>query len=118
MKPQVSAIRSSKRRKLPRRVVADLVRRVVEASHPNRIILFGSAARGEMSLNSDVDLLVVKRGRFDRGRLIEAIYRNLRGVEVAVDVVVATPDELERFQDADCLVIAPALREGISVYEA
>ena len=36
---------------------------------PEKIILFGSAARGEMGLNSDVDLLVVKKGKFDRSRI-------------------------------------------------
>ncbi len=43
-----------------RRVLADVVRRVVEAAQPDKIILFGSAARGEMGLDSDLDLLVIK----------------------------------------------------------
>ena len=40
----------------------EIIRRVAEVAQPERIILFGSAARGEMGPNSDVDLLVVKRG--------------------------------------------------------
>lgn len=101
---------------LPEPVLGDIVRRVVEVAKPQRILLFGSAARGTMGPHSDVDLLVVKSGRFHRGRLVEAIYRNLRGAEAAVDVVVVTSDELERYRDDACLVVAPALREGRVVY--
>jgi uncharacterized protein len=41
-----------------------------------------------------------------------AIYRRLYGADAAVDVVVVTPDEVERYRDTPCLVISPALREG------
>ena len=47
---------------LDRRVLDDVVQRVVAVAQPERIVLFGSAARGEMGRHSDVDLLVVKRG--------------------------------------------------------
>jgi predicted nucleotidyltransferase len=104
------------RRKLPPAVLADIVRRIVEVARPRQIVLFGSAARGAMGPNSDVDLLVVKGGRFHRGRLLEAIYRNLYGAAAAVDVVVVTPEELERYRDDPYLIVAPALREGKLVY--
>jgi predicted nucleotidyltransferase len=106
------------KRTLDGRVLRSIVRRVVEVAKPERIILFGSAARGAMSANSDVDLLVIKRGRFHRGRLTEAIYRNLHGADAAVDVIVVTPEEVDRYRNAHCLVIAPALREGRVVYAA
>ncbi len=41
-------------------ILRDIIRRVVEAAHPDKIILFGSAARGQMGPDSDVDLLVIK----------------------------------------------------------
>jgi predicted nucleotidyltransferase len=104
------------RRTLAAPVLADIVRRVVEVAGPQQILLFGSAARGTMGPNSDVDLLVVKSGRFHRGRLIDAIYRSLRGAGAAVDVIVLTPDEIERYRDDPCLIVAPALREGKVVY--
>jgi uncharacterized protein len=80
------------------------------------IRLFGSAARGAMGPNSDVDLLVIKRGDFHRGRLTEEIYKNLFGVGAAVDVVVVTPEDVERYRDSFALVIYPALKEGKVVY--
>ena len=108
--------RSRGRGKLSPRVLGDIVRRVVEVSEPQRIVLFGSAVRGTMRAESDVDLLVVKGGRFHRGRLVDAIYRNLRGAGAPVDVVVVTPEEVERYADDPYLIIAPALKEGKVVY--
>jgi len=107
---------SRRRRTVPAPVLADIVRRIVEVATPQQIVLFGSAARGTMGKNSDVDLLVVKSGRYQRGRLLEAIYRNLRGAAAPVDVLVVTPEELERYGDDPYLIVAPALREGRVVY--
>jgi uncharacterized protein len=109
------AIRTKKGR-VKRKVLADVVNRVVEAAQPDKIILFGSAARGEMGRDSDIDLLVIKGGKFNRSRLTTAIYRHLRGTDAAVDVVVVTPEEVERYGDSPYLVIYPALREGKVVY--
>ena len=75
-------------------VLADIVNRIVEAAEPEKIVLFGSAARGEMGPDSDLDLLVIKGGKFRRDRLTVAIYRTLRGKDAAVDVVVVTPEKL------------------------
>ena len=87
-------------------------------AQPERIVLFGSAARGETSPDSDVDLLVIKKGDFHRGRLTEDIYMDLFGVGRAVDVVVVTPEDVDRYKNSHALVIAPALEEGEVVYRA
>lgn len=93
-----------------------IVDRIVEAVNPEKIILFGSAARGTMGPHSDVDLLVVKSGQ-DALDAMTRIYRNLRSVGAAVDVIVVAPDDVERFRDSHPLVIKPALREGRIIYE-
>ena len=94
----------------------EIIRRVVEVAQPEKIILFGSAVRREMGPHSDVDLLVVKGGEFDQSRLVGDIYMNLHGVGQAVDVILVTPDQVERYRNTQCLVIAPALREGQEIY--
>ena len=99
-------------------VLADIVRRVVAASSPDRIILFGSAARREMGPDSGVDLLVVKAGVEHRGRLAGDIYVSLFGLEVPVDVVVVTPEDIEQDRHNEWSIIRPALEEGIEVYAA
>ncbi len=98
-----------------RDVLDEIVRRIVQVARPERIVLFGSSARGEAGANSDLDLLVIKRGAFHHGRLTEEIYRHLIGVGGAVDIVVVTPEDIERFRDSPALAIAPALREGRTV---
>ena len=95
----------------------EIVRRIVEVAQPARIILFGSAARGEMEPHSDIDLLVVKEG-VGRRDMAALISRELRGVGAAVDVVVVTPEDVERYGNSHALVIKPALQDGKVVYDA
>ncbi len=99
-------------------VLAEVVRRIIEVAKPDKIILFGSAARGEMGPDSDLDLLVIKSGEFDRSQSVGDIYLNLHGVGQAVDVMLVTPEQVERYRNTHCLVIAPALREGKEIYRA
>jgi predicted nucleotidyltransferase len=108
----------SARTSVPPPVLKDIIARIVTAARPDRIILFGSGARGTMGPDSDVDLLVIKAGRFDRGRLTERIYLSLQGAGEAVDIIVVTPEDVERYRDTPWLVIAPALMEGKVVYAA
>lgn len=99
-------------------ILDEIIRRIVQVARPERIILFGSAARDEMGPHSDIDLLVVKPGAYDRSRLVGDIYLALHGVGQAVDVLLVTPEEVERYRNEPVLVIAPALREGREVYRA
>ena len=98
--------------------LSEIIRRIVKVAAPEKIILFGSAVRGEMGPNSDVDLLVVKGGKYNRSRLTGDIYMNLHGVGQAVDVILVTPEDVERYRDTHCLIIKPALRQGKEVYRA
>lgn len=95
----------------------EIVRRIVEVAEPEKIILFGSAARGEMGPHSDIDLLIVKEGATPL-KLMQEIHMGLYGMTVAVDALVTTPSHLERYKDSHCLVFKPALREGRVIHEA
>jgi len=98
--------------------LAEIVRRVVDAAHPDSIILFGSAARGETGPDSDLDLLVVKTGVSHRRRLAQDIHMRFAGLGVPVDVIVVRPEDVEALRDDNSTVIGPALREGILIYAA
>jgi len=102
---------------LSQKTLDDIVRRVVDVTKPDRIILFGSAARGEMNRHSDVDLLVVKDAP-DLRQLTAKVYRRLYGVGVAVDIVMVTPQDVERYKDSHAQIIKPALRQGTVMYES
>ena len=95
----------------------NIIKRIVEVTEPEKIILFGSAAQGGMGRNSDVDLLIIKEGA-DPLDLMVRIYRRMHGVGAAVDAIVVSPGDVERFKDSHALVIKPALQEGMVVYEA
>jgi predicted nucleotidyltransferase len=98
--------------------IEQLVRCIVEVAQPDRIILFGSAARGEMGPDSDLDVLVVKSGVEHRRRLAQDIYMNLSGVGVGVDVIVLTPEDIEAQRGSVGSIVGPALDEGRVIYGA
>jgi predicted nucleotidyltransferase len=97
-------------------VLDDIVQRIVRIADPDRILLFGSYARGEATEHSDYDLLVIKSGQFHRGQLTGEIYRGMIGAGHAVDIVVVTPEDVDRYKDSFALVIYPAILEGREIY--
>jgi predicted nucleotidyltransferase len=99
-------------------VIDAVTARTVDAVRPLRIILFGSAARGEMGVESDLDLLVVVPDGTHRRRTAQAVHRRLSGLPVSVDVVVATPEDLRCHGDDPGMVFRSALRDGREIYAA
>ncbi len=94
----------------------ELVRRIVEAVHPLRIILFGSAARGEMGPDSDLDVLVVMPDGVHRRETAQLIRRHLMGLGFAKDILVVTESDVERHRANPYLIIKPAMDEGKELY--
>lgn len=99
-------------------VVGKLVRQIVDIVHPLRIILFGSAARGTMGPDSDIDLMVVMPEGTHRRQTAQKLYRDIEGLNVPFDVVVATPGDLARYGKSPGLIYREVLREGKEVYAA
>ena len=95
-----------------------IVRRIVDAFHPLRIILFGSAARGEADRDSDIDLLVVMPEGTPRLVTAEKLHMKMFGIPAAVDFLVATPSDLERNRDNIGLIYKSILQEGRELYAA
>lgn len=99
-------------------VKQDVTRRIVAAVQPQRILVFGSSARGKITKDSDLDILVIMRGPAHRRQVAQKIYRNLHGVAVPVDIVVATEDDVTNYGDKAGTILLPALQEGQVLYEA
>ena len=76
-------------------LVDEIVRRVVQAAQPEKLILFGSRARGNARPNSDYDLLVVNPSAEPRYKRSIPIYLALADLPVEVEVMVYTPEEIE-----------------------
>jgi len=103
---------------IEKQVLDRLVSRVVEAVHPRRVLLFGSAARGQMGPHSDVDLLVVMPDGAHRRQTAQRLYRALAGLGVAKDIVVVTESDVRQFADEPSMVVHSALKEGRELYRA
>jgi len=96
------------------RTLAELVRRLVEAFQPERILLFGSKARGEAGPDSDYDLLVlVGDGAPTERRRSRKAYQAFRGTRTAADVLVWSQQEFERRLHVTASLPATINREGI-----
>jgi predicted nucleotidyltransferase len=101
-----------------RRWLPSIKRRIVRRFHPERIVLFGSQARGEAGRRSDVDLLVIVPETESRRRLAADIYDALVGIPVGTDVIVVTTDDVERYADTVGTIVQTALEQGVLLYAA
>jgi len=99
-------------------ILAEIVRRIVATAHPLRIMLFGSAARGETGSNSDFDLLVIMPDGVHRRQTAQYLHEVLFGVGYAKDIVVATMSDIEKHRHNAGLIYAEALNSGMEVYHA
>jgi len=91
---------------------------LVEAARPEKIILFGSYARGTAGDGSDVDFLVIKAEAGDRMQEMVRLRRALRPLRIPVDILVYSRDEIADWGHLPGTVIYWALKEGIVVHEA
>src|SRR5436309_391098 len=97
--------------------IREMVRRIVERFHPEMVILFGSHARGTAGPDSDADLLVVMPLTTSKRKQATEIDLALVGLDLGADVIVVTPEEVERYRDSVGTIVQPALREGKVLYE-
>ena len=95
----------------------EIIRRITSRFDPLRIILFGSWARGEARADSDLDLIVVMPDFDNKRQTVIRIGNELSDLPVSKDIVVTTPEEIERRGHLVGHVLRPALREGKVVYE-
>ena len=98
-------------------LIPDIVRRIVETAQPERIILFGSRARGDARPDSDFDVLVIKKSDEPRYRRDAPLYLALAGLNAPVDVLTYTPEEVRDWSAVPQAFITTAVREGKVVYE-
>jgi predicted nucleotidyltransferase len=97
--------------------IRQAVERIATRFHPYKIILFGSRARGQGGPNSDADLLVVMPVSGSKRQQAVQIDLALEGIPIPIDLIVVTPDEVERFRDVTGTIIREAVREGKVLYE-
>jgi len=97
--------------------IRELSRHIERAINPERIVLFGSYARGDATENSDVDLLVVARSSLPKPKRSVPLYSLLRAYPCSKDILVYTPEEVEEYRYLRASLIHRVLDEGIVLYE-
>ena len=97
-------------------IISTMTERIVQDFDPLQIILFGSQARGDTHLHSDVDLLVVFSQLTDRRKTTVEIRRILADLPVCKDIVVTTPEELQQQRHLVGSVLRYAQQEGKIIY--
>ena len=94
-----------------------IVQRLLVAGSPQKIILFGSQARGQADRDSDYDLLIIEKSSQPRYRRAMPYRRALKDLGTSKDIVVWTPSEIREWQNVSNAFITTVLREGVVLYE-
>jgi predicted nucleotidyltransferase len=93
-------------------LIAEAGRRLAEAAPNAQVILFGSRARGEARPDSDLDLLVIEPDFESRNDEYVRLRKKLRGLDVAVDLILVTERHVEEWGHFNGTMLNEALREG------
>ena len=102
---------------ITREQINEITRRIVQSFQPEKVILFGSYARGNPTENSDLDLLIIKDSNIPRYKRGREIRKHLRGLKIPVDLVVYTKDEIHKWRLVKTAFITTVMESGVVLYE-
>lgn len=98
-------------------IVNQLTDVLVQAADPERILLFGSQARGDESPDSDFDIMVVENQPVDRFAEMVRLNRLLRPFEIAVDLLVVSAEKFQYWRETPGNVYYEADKTGQVLYQ-
>ncbi len=98
-------------------LLAEIVRRIIRVVDPEKVILFGSRARGDAHPDSDFDLLVIKESTEPRYRRSAPLYTAMADLSAEVELMVYTPEEVSQWSNVKEAFVTTAIREGRVLYE-
>jgi uncharacterized protein len=97
-------------------ILETIAARLIRDFAPDRIILFGSRARGDYAQDSDYDLIVVMPEGVDRRKITVAMRRRLADLPSAKDIIVMTAADLARGSHIAGSIADEASRQGVDLY--
>lgn len=103
--------------KITGELIEEIVERIVKAVDPEKIIIFGSYARGETRKHSDLDILVIMESELPRYKRAIPVNDALFGLIFPKDVVVYTPEEVKDWENVSQAFITTIVKTGKVVYE-
>jgi predicted nucleotidyltransferase len=96
--------------------IQNIAQQIIEKYKPEKIVLFGSAARGKQDLDSDVDLLIIKKETplygADRIRELSRIIER----SIPLDLLIYRPEEFEKRVQMGDPFLKSILKEGRVLY--
>jgi predicted nucleotidyltransferase len=95
-----------------------IVRKIVDSVNPIKIILFGSASQSDESQGSDYDILVIMPEGTHRRNTSKLLYKKVAESGIPVDIIVATPNDIEKHKNNIGLIYRSILAEGKELYAA
>ncbi len=95
-----------------------VVRQIVDLVQPIKIILFGSASRESENKESDYDILVIMPEGTHRRNTSKLLYKKVAESGIPVDIIVATPEDIEKHKNNIGLIYRAILVEGRELYAA
>lgn len=99
------------------KIIDQIVKAVLNVVEADKIILFGSQARGDAKKDSDYDILIIKDNIEDQRTTLRKLYRQMIGIEVGVDIILKTSKDVEKSKTMFVSATKEALNEGIIIYE-
>ncbi len=104
-------------KKINDQTINQLLTIILNKAHPDKVILFGSHARGDAREGSDVDLLIIANSDLPRFKRSRQLYRLFNPYPFAMDLLVYTPAEVEEGLRTSVSFVSTVLREGRVLYE-
>jgi len=99
-----------------KQLIKQVAERIGIAANAERVILFGSHARGEASKNSDVDLMIIAESDLPRFKRSRELYKLFRPYPFGMDLVFYTPEEIEKGKKSPFSFVSSVLLEGKTLY--
>jgi uncharacterized protein len=96
--------------------IKHVARNMAISINAERVILFGSYARGDATEQSDVDLMIIAKSDLPRFKRSRELYKLLRPHPFAMDIVVYTPHEVEKGKKTKVSFVSTVLKEGKTLY--
>ena len=97
--------------------IDEIANKIARNYNPDKIILFGSYANGEPNDSSDIDLLIIKKSSKPRYKRGNEVWKHLYGAMVPIDLIVYTPEEINKEKDNKYSFIYTVLKSGQILYE-
>lgn len=85
-------------------------------ANAERVIVFGSHARGDANENSDVDLMIIAESNLPRYKRSRELYKLFRPYPFSMDLLVYTPKEIEKGKQSHLTFVSKVLKEGKTLY--